>query len=231
MSADVGASRRLRRAYEEAWAARSEAGAGDEVLRARLRAHQLSEVLDETTPIHGFIFDLWRRDVPPERVGREVWKVTGRAALHLFTTGRSLLRTFRPAGGDEEEAVDQRADLEEMPDEKEGVLDNYDHPVSASLTFEPTDAAASVLARYADLTGRPGTWHRPSVWFDMHPEQPRTSVLLGSTVIGEAAVPVEIWRAMRDLAGEDLYADGFLDFRIRDDRLETGPLVCHYPAD
>ena len=56
-------------------------------------------------------------------------------------------------------------------------------------------------------------------------------MLLGSTVIGEAAVPVEIWRAMRDLASEDLYADGFLDFRIRNDLLETGTLVCYYPAD
>lgn len=89
MSADSEASRRLRRAYEEAWAARSNSGNSDEVLRARLRAHQLFEVLDETTPIHGFIFDLWRRDVPPERVGREVWKATGRVALQLISTGRS----------------------------------------------------------------------------------------------------------------------------------------------
>ena len=94
-----------------------DSGDGDEVLQVRLRAHQLSEVLDETTPIHGFIFDLWRRDVPPERVGREVWKATGRVALHLTAAGRSLLQTFRPAGRDEEEAMDQQADLEEMPED------------------------------------------------------------------------------------------------------------------
>lgn len=231
MSADSEASRRLRQAYEEAWAARSESGDSDVVLQTRLRAHQLSEVLDETTPIHGFIFDLWRRDVPPERVGREVWKATGRVALHLITTGRSLLQTFRPAGSDEEEAMDRQADLEEMPEDKEGVLDNYDHPASASLTFEPAEGAEPLLARYADVTDRRSTWHQPSVWFDMQPDQARASVLLGSTVIGEAAVPVEIWRAMRDLASEDLYADGFLDFRIRNDLLETGTLVCYYPAD
>lgn len=63
----------------------------------------------------------------------------------------------------------------------------------------------------------------------MQPDQPRASVLLGSTVIGEAAVPVEIWSAMRDLASQDLYADGSLDFRIRNDLLETGTLVCYYP--
>jgi hypothetical protein len=231
MSADSEASRRLRRAYEEAWAARAESGDSDEVLQARLRAHQLSEVLDETTPIHDFIFDLWRRDVPPERVGREVWKATGRVALHLITTGRSLLQTFRPAGSDEEEAMDQQADLEEMPEDKEGVLDNYDHPASASLTFEPAEGAASLLSRYDDLTNRRGAWHRPSVWFDMLADQPRASVLLGSTVIGEAAVPVEIWRTMRELASEGLYADGFLDVRLRNDLLETETLVCYYPAD
>ena len=201
------------------------------MLQARLRAHQLSEVLDETTPIHGFIFDRWRRNVPPERVGREEWKATGRAALHLLTTGRTLLQMFRPPGNDEEEAMDQQADLEEMPEDKEGVLDNYDHPASASLTFEPAEGAAPLLAHYADLTDRRSTWHQPAVWFDMHPDQARASVLLGSTVIGEAAVPVEICRAMRDLASEDLYADGFLDFRIRNDLLETGTLVCYYPAD
>lgn len=231
MSADSEARRRLRQAYEEAWAARPESGDSDEVLRARLHAHQLSEVLDETTPIHGFIFDLWRRDVPPQRVSREVWKATGRVALHLLTTVRSLLQMFRPAGSDEEEAMDQQADLEEMPEDKEGVLDNYDHPVSVWLTFEPADGAEPLLSHYAELTGRRNTWHRPSVWFDMQPDQPRASVFLGSTLIGEAAVPVEIWTAMRDLASEDLYADGFLDFRIRNDLLETGTLVCHYPAE
>lgn len=231
MSADSEASRRLRQAYEEAWAARSDSGDSDEVLRARLRAHQLSEVLDETTPIHGFIFDLWRRDVPPQRVSREVWKTTGHVALHLLTTGRTLLQMFRPAGSDEEEAMDQQADLEEMPEDKEGVLDNYDHPTPALLTFEPAEGAATLLAHYADLTGRRSPWHQPSVWFHMQPDQPRASVLLGSTVIGQAAVPVEIWRAMRDLASEDLYADGYLDFRIRNDLLETGTLVCYYPAD
>ena len=231
MSAGSEARRRLRQAYEEAWAARSDSGANDEVLRARLRAHQLSEVLDETTPLHGFIFDLWRRDVPPERVSRYVWKATGRVALQLIGTGRSLLRTFRPAGSDEERAMDQQADLEEMPEDKEGVLDNYDHPASASLTFEPAEGAEPLLARYADLNGRRSTWHQPAVWFDMQPDQPRASVFLGSTLIGEAAVPVEIWTAMRDLASEDLYADGFLDFRIRNDLLETGTLVCHYPAE
>ena len=231
MSADSEASRRLRQAYEEAWAARPESGNSDDVLRARLRAHQLSDVLDETTPIHGFIFDLWRRDLPPERVGREVWKMTGRVTMQLIATGRSLLQMFRPAGSDEEEAMDQQADLEEMPEDKEGVLDNYDRPASASLTFEPADGATAVLSHYAGLTDRRGTWHQPSVWFDMQPDQPRASVLLGTTVIGEAAVPVEIWRAMRNLASEDLYADGVLDFRIQNDQLETGTLVCYYPAD
>jgi hypothetical protein len=62
----------------------------------------------------------------------------------------------------------------------------------------------------------------------MQADQSRASVLLGSTVIGEAAVPVEIWRTMRGLASEDLYA-GFLDFRIRNDLLETGTLVLYYP--
>ena len=231
MSADSEASRRLRQAYEEAWSARPDSGDGDEVLRARLRAHQLSEVLDETTPIHGFIFDLWRRDVPPQRVSREVWKATGQVALHLLTTGRALLRTFRSAGSDEAEAMDEQTDLEEMPEDKEGVLDNYEHPVSASLTFEPAEGAEPLLSQYAELTGRRNAWHQSSVWFDMQPDQPRASVLLGSTVIGQAAVPVEIWRAMRDLASEDLYADGFLDFRIRNDLLESGTLVCYYPAD
>ena len=233
MSADSEASRRLRQAYEEAWAARPESGNSDDLLRARLRAHQLSDVLDETTPIHGFIFDLWRRDVPPERVGREVWKMTGRVTLQLIATGRSLLQMFRPAGSDDEEAMDQQADLEEMPEDKEGVLDNFDRPASASLTFEPADSAMAVLSHYAGLTDRPGTWqwHQPSVWFDMQPDQPRASVVLGSTVIGQAAVPVEIWRAMRNLASEDLYADGVLDFRIQNDQLETGTLVCYYPAD
>lgn len=231
MSADSEASRRLRQAYEEAWAARTDSGGSEEVLRARLSAHQLSEVLDETTPIHGFIFDLWRRDVPPQRVSREVWKATGQVALHLLTTGRTLLRTFRPAGSDEAEAMDEQTDLEEMPEDKEGVLDNCEHPVSASLTFEPAEGAEPLLSQYAELTGRRNAWHQSSVWFDMQPDQPRASVLLGSTVIGQAAVPVEIWRAMRDLASEDLYADGFLDFRIRNDLLETGTLVCYYPAD
>ena len=231
MSADSEARRRLRQAYEEAWAARLDSGDGDEVLQVRLRAHQLSEVLDETTPIHGFIFDLWRRDVPPERVSWEVWKATGRVALHLIGTGRSLLQAFRPAGSDEGEAMDQQADLEEMPEDKEGVLDNYHHPASASLIFEPAERAEPLLTRYANLTSRHSTWHQPSVWFDMQPDQARACVLLGSTVIGEAVVPVEIWRAMRDLASEGLYADGFLDFRIRNDLLETGTLVCYYPAD
>jgi hypothetical protein len=78
---------------------------------------------------------------------------------------------------------------------------------------------------------RRGGWHQPCVWFDMQPDLPRASVLLGSTVIGEAAVPVQIWRAMRDLASRDLYADGFLDFRLPNDLLEIGTLVCYYPAD
>lgn len=229
MSAAGEARRRLRQAYEEAWAARPDSGdSDDEVLQARLRAHQLSEVLDETTPIHRFVFDLWRRDVPPHRLGLETWKATGRAALDLIATGRLLLQTFRPA--EELGAMAQQADLAEMPEDKEGVLDNYDRPASASLTFEPDEGAASLLSRYADLSNGPGKWQRPSVWFDMLPDQPRAHVLLGSTVIGEAPVPGEIWRTMRDLAGEDLYADGFLDLRLRNDVLETGTLICYYPA-
>lgn len=230
MSADSEARRRLRQAYEEAWAARPDSGDSDDVLRTRLRAHELSEVLDETTPINRFIFDLWRRDVPPHRLGCEVWKATGRTALHLITSVRSLLRTFRSAGSDEG-AAGQQADLEEMPEDHEGVLDNYDRPASASLTFEVADGAASLLSRYADLTNARGKWHQPSVWFDMLPDQPRAYVLFGSTVIGEAAVPVEIWRALRDLADEDSYADGFLDFRLKNDVMETGTLVCYYPTD
>ena len=140
--------------------------------------------------------------------------------------------TFVPQPLDEDEqAMDQQADLEEMPEDKEGVLDNYDHPASVSLAFEPAEGAAALLSHYADLTDRPGGWHQPCVWFAMQPDSPRASVLLGSTVIGEAAVPVPIWRAMRDLASEDLYADGFLDFRLPNDLLETGTLVCYYPAD
>lgn len=229
MSADSEARRRLRQAYEEAWAARSDSGDSDAVLRGRLRAHQLSEVLDETTPVHRFIFDLWRRDVPPHRLGLETWKATGRAALHLVTIGRSLQLTFRRA--EELEALDQQADLEEMPEDKEGVLDNYDRPASASLTFEPAEGAASLLSSYADLGNQRGKWQQPSVWFDMLPDQTRAHVLLGNSVIGEAAVPVEVWRTMRDLASEDVYADGFLDLRLRNDLLETGTLVCYYPAD
>ena len=229
MNPDDEVRKRLRRAYEEAWEARSTSGRSDEVLRDRLHAHELAEVLDETTPLHRFVFDLWRREVPPRWLGLEALKATGRATRELLTAYRSALGVFR-SGGDEESA-DRQADLEEMPEDKEAVLDNYDRPASASLTFEPTGTAPSVLSHYADLTDRQGAWHQPSVWFDMHPDVPRASVLLGSTVVGEAAVPVEIWRAMRNLATEDLYADGFLDFRIRDDVLETGTLVCYYPAD
>jgi hypothetical protein len=207
-------------------------GSADSEASRRLRAHQLSEVLDETTPIHGFIFDLWRRDVPPHRVGREAWKATGHAVLHLVTTGRQLLQVFRPAGFEDEEAMAQQADLEEMPEGKEGVLDNVDHPASMSLTFELAEGAASLLSRYAQLTDGRGTWHRPSVWLDMLPDRPRAHVLLDGTVIGEARVAVEIWRSLRDLASEEsLYADGFLDLRLRNGLLETGMLVCYYPVD
>lgn len=226
MSADRKTGR-LRQAYEEAWAARLDSGTSDEVLRTRLRAHGLSEVLDETSAIHSFVFDLWRRDVPPHRIGREAWKATGHVARHLITTGRSLLETFRPAG--EMESMAQ-ADLHEMPEGKEGVLDNYDRPASATLTFEPAERAASLLSHYASLNSGRLAWERPPVWFDMLPEQPRARVLLGDMVIGEASVPIQIWRTMRDLAEEDLYADGFLDFRLREDQLETGALVCYYPA-
>ncbi len=124
----------------------------------------------------------------------------------------------------------KEADLEEMPEDKEGVLDNYDRPASASLTFEPVESAASLLRHYAGFTKGRGGWLHPSVWFDMFPDQPRAHVVLGSTVIGEARVPVEIWGAMRDLASENLYADGFLDLRLKDDAIETGTLVCYYPA-
>jgi hypothetical protein len=232
VSTDRESGWRLRQAYGEAWADRRRSGDGDEVLRARLRAHQLDEVLDETTPIHRHVFDLWGRGVPPDRLDREAWKLAGRAALQLITTGRSLLQTFRPAGSEEEQAMAHEADLlEEMPEDKEGVLDNYNHPASASLSFELAESAAPLLRRYARLTrGRDG-WHSPSVWFDMLPDQPRAYVLLGSTVIGEAQVPVEIWRPMRDVAGESLYADGFLEFRTRNDDIETGTLICYYATD
>lgn len=33
------------------------------------------------------------------------------------------------------------------------------------------------------------------------------------------------------LASENLYADGFLDLRLKDDVIGTGTLVCYYPAD
>lgn len=230
VSADSEARRRLRRAYEEAWAARPTSGDSDEVLRARLSAHGLSEVLDETTAIHQFVFEFWRRKVPPRRLGLEALKVAGRSARDLIAVYRSVVRTLRSAASDEESA-NRQGDLEEMPEDKEGVLDNYDRPASTSLTFVPADNAAPMLSYYADITDGRGGWHQPCVWFDMHPAQPRASVLLGDTVIGEAAVPVGIWEVMRGLASKDLYADGVLDFRIRNELLETGTLVCYYPAD
>lgn len=229
MRAEKDPRRRLRRAYREAWTDRATAGNGDEVLRARLRAHQLDEVLDETTPLHRVVFDFWRRDVPPHRIGLEALRLLGRSAVRTAAAHRYLWRTiFHEESGEERVRAEQADLMDEMPEDRAGVLDNVDRPGSASLDLEPAESAGPVLRRYAELDRGLGGRHQVSVWFEMLPDRPRASVLLGSVVIGEAAVPAEIWRAMRSAAGVGLYADGFLDFRVRNDAVQTGELLCYY---
>ena len=210
MNADRQARRRLRQAYEEAWAARINSGTGEDVLVARLRAHQLDEVLDETAPIHHFVFDLWRREVPPSHFSREAMKLAGRAALQMLDTGRSIWQAFRPMS-DEELAEEQELHrMEEMPEGKTGVMDLYREPASALLTLELEEGAAPVLRRYAELARGVGGWSRARVWLDMFPGRPRAHVVLGSTVVGEAQVPREIWQRLNDVADDNVYADGSL---------------------
>lgn len=224
--------RRLRRAYAEAWAERTESNAADELLIARLRAHELDEVLDETAPIHHHILDLWRRGVPPEGLTRETWRVAGRTALHLLDTGRSVWRAFGSTSEEEEAAREQEVlRLEALPDGKRWVTDRYAEPASALLTFEPGDGAAPPLQRFAEVDAGVLGWHRPLVWLDMLPDEKRARVALGGSVVGGARVPEEIWRRMIRLADEGWYAGGSLEFRIRDEAIEYGTLLVRYAAD
>ena len=231
MNADREVRRRLRQAYEEAWAARTTSGKNDDVLVAWLRAHELGEVLDETAPIHHYVFDLWHRDVPPSQFSREAMRLAGRAALQMLDTGRSIWRAFQPMS-DEAPAEEQELQrMEDMPDGKRGVRDLYRKPASALLTLELGDGPAPELRRYAELATGVGGWSRPRVWFDMFPSQPRAYVLVGSTVVGEAHVPRKIWQRMTNLADGNVYADGSLEFRVRHNAIETGTLLCCYVAD
>jgi hypothetical protein len=228
MSADSAASRRLRRAYEKP--GRHDPNRATVVTCCGLDCAPTSCLKSWTRRLPSTASSSISGDATCRpNVGRAVWKTTGRVALQLITTGRSLHQMFRPAESDEEEAINKQAELEEMPEDKEGVLDNHDGPASASLTFEPAAGATTLLPHSAELTDRRGAWHRPAVWFDMQPDQSRASVLLGTTVIGQAAVPVDIWTAMLTLASENLYADGIFDFRIHNDQLEIGTLVCTTP--
>jgi hypothetical protein len=98
--------------------------------------------------------------------------------------------TFVPQPLDEDEqAMDQQADLEEMPEDKEGVLDNYDYPASASLTFEPAEGATTLLSHYADLTDRRGgVCVRFVVW-----ARGRRRVRIGAGSAGPARGRVRRW--------------------------------------
>jgi hypothetical protein len=129
VNADRETRRRLRQAYEEAWAGRINSGNGDDVLVARLRAHELDEVLDETASIHHYVFDVWRRDVPPSHFSREARKLAGRAALQMLDTGRSLWQAFRPMSDEELAEEHEVHRVEEMPECKRGVMDLYREPL------------------------------------------------------------------------------------------------------
>lgn len=232
MATDQERRRQLRMAYAEAWAHRvATDDLSEEVLAERLREHHLHEVLDETAAIHQYVFDLWRRGVPPHRWNREGLKLTGRVAVQLVETGRSIFQMFRPisqaALADEHDAYL----FEEMPTGKHGVTDYLREPASAMLTFERTEWGDTALRECARGRGDLLGWRRPGVWFDMHPDQPRAHVAIGRTVVGETQVPVEIWRKMREAAEGELYADGFLEVRLRNGKVETGTLLCCYAAE
>ena len=133
---------------------------------------------------------------------------------------------------DEELAEEQELHrMEEMPEAKTGVMDLYREPASALLTLELEEGAAPVLRRYAELARGVGGWSRARVWLDMFPGRPRAHVCLGSKVVGEVQVPREIWQRLNDVADDNVYADGSLEFRVKHNAIETGTLLCSYVAD
>jgi hypothetical protein len=225
--------RRLRRAYAEAWAIRvSTEDRGEDVLTERLRAHHLTEVLDELSAIHQHVFHLWRRGVPPQRLDREGWNLAGRAALQLIESGRLIYRQFQKTSEEPLAEEDDNYLLEELPEGTRAVTDHLREPASAMLTFEPSGSGEATLREWCrrgsgDLRG----WHRPAVWFDMDPDDALAHVAIGRKVIGEARVPVLIWRRMQEAARDGLYAAGFLEVRLRRGEIETGTLLCMYVDD
>jgi hypothetical protein len=64
----------------------------------------------------------------------------------------------------------------------------------------------------------------------MFPSRPRAYVVLGTTVVGQAHVPREIWQRMNKV-DDNVHADGSLEFRVKHNAIETGTLLCSYVAD
>jgi hypothetical protein len=190
----------------------------------------LTDVLDETSAMHRFIFDLWRRGVPPRRVSREVWKEAGRAGRQLIATWRSVVETFGPPPSEEEWAMAEQAELlTAMPADHDGVLEKYDRPTLTPVSFEPFDAAADLLRRYCELSPGRGT-HRVYVWFQTLSDQHRAHVMLGTEVLGVVEMALNIWDELRRIEASNLYADGFLSVQIRNGTVETGELMCCHPS-
>lgn len=209
----------VRRTYKLAWGDRPTLGTGTEVLAARLREHGLGDLADDESGSGRFVFDLWRRDVPPNRLTLELLRSAGNALVAIADAGLAVTRAF---SGDEGFDFD-------IPAGKLEVSNEIKNPEEAVLEFERFEAGEATLVQA--LRGRANLrgWRTSSVWIEMEPTRHRARVMMGDSEIGRADVPAVLWDRMKAAEDERLYADGHLAVRrAHGGSVETGTLSCYF---
>lgn len=208
----------VRKTYALAWSDRATLGTSEDVLAARLREAGMDKLAEPDSPV----FELWRREVAPNRFTWELIKIGGNALVGVADAGLAIYRAFR----DDE-------DFEfEIPKGKRQVSDEIQNDVELDLVFERGDATDEAFAQAMQARGSLRGWRMPTVWLEMLPTVGRARVLMGEHEVGQTEVPRDAWKHARAAERDGLYADGFLQVRpVRGGGYETGDMSCFFAPE
>lgn len=208
----------VRKTYALAWNDRETLGTSEEVLAARLREAGMDKLAQPDSPI----FDLWRREVPPNRFTRELMRIGGAALLGLADVGLAIYRSFR---GDEDFDF-------EIPVGKRQVSEEIQNAVELDLAIERGEGADRAFAEAMQAWGGLRGWRMPTVWLEMLSTVGRARVRMGVHEVGQTEVPQDVWEHAKAAERDGLYADGFLRVRpVRGGGYETGDMNCSFAPE
>lgn len=205
-----------RKAYALAWGDRATHGTDQEVLAARLRGSGMGDLTDPSGS-GSVIFDLWRREVPPNRLMLEFLKTGGNALVGIADAGLAIYRSFR-SGED--------FDFE-IPAGKREVSDEIQNAIEVDLVFERGEGADAPFVEAMQARPSLRGWRTANVWLEMLPTPGRARVMMGTDEVGQTEITIDSWHHANAAERHGLYADGFLLVRpAKGGDFETGDMPC-----